>query len=83
MQCYAPDPAGRANSAPLTSWLDFGERKGRVKGKKGREGKKWKGKGCERENYEGRKGEGDKGRRKGEERKKEKGKGERGGFCII
>jgi len=39
MRCYAPDPAGRANSAPPDLLVGFGgkERKG-----------KWKGKGRER-----------------------------------
>ena len=32
-RCYAPDPAGGASSAPQTSWLDFGERKERRKGR--------------------------------------------------
>jgi len=47
MRCYA-------NSAPQTSWLDFGERKGRGNGKrekkgKGRERARGKGEGKERE----------------------------------
>jgi len=33
MRCYAPDPAGGANSIPQTSWVDFGERKGKGKGR--------------------------------------------------
>jgi len=54
MRCYPPDPAGRANSAPPDLLVGFGGKeikgkRGEGKGKKGREGKKWKGKGSERE----------------------------------
>jgi len=36
MRCNAPDPDGGANSIPQTSWVDFGERKGKGKGGKGK-----------------------------------------------
>jgi len=40
MRCYAPDPAGGANSAPQIFWWNFGEReKGRGKGKERAMGK--------------------------------------------
>jgi len=86
MRCYAPDPAVGANSAPQTSWLDFGERKGRKKagvkerGKRKGRGVK-KGKGNERE----KEGKGKGGMRDGEE--KERGKreaeGKRGGVVQL
>jgi len=47
MRCYASSPTGAANSAPQTSWLDSGERKGREKGSRMVKG--WKGKGRRKE----------------------------------
>ena len=55
MRCYAPDPAGGANSAPPTSWLDFAENK-RKKGGKGSEGER-KGKEVKRKEGEKEMGE--------------------------
>jgi len=70
MRCYAPVPAGRAISAPQTSWLDFGG------GKEWENGAEWKG--MER------RGQGKERERENEERKvagregrEEEGKGKR------
>jgi len=49
MRCYAADPAVGANSAPQTSWLDFGERKGMKKGRGKGKGEKERTRGEERE----------------------------------
>jgi len=63
MRCYA-------NSAPQTSWLDFGERKGRGNGRR-----KGKGEGERRGERKGRKKKGSKGRKGGGRgRKEENGK---------
>jgi len=81
MRCYAPDPAGGANSAlpDQTSWLDLGrgrkgkrERKGKGKGDGKRRGKK-NGSGSEKR---GRKEKGTKGRDGG-------GRKEKGRICAV
>ena len=75
MRCYAPDTARGANSAPQTSWLDFGRGKERERGKngkggkgKGERGRKGKNKGRKERKRKHREGR----RRKGKERKEKK-----------
>ena len=78
MRCYASSPTGAANSAPQTSRLDSGERKGRGKGSRMVKG--WKGKGRRKEwEKEGREVEADKWKG-GKRRRKERGREE---FCAV
>jgi len=37
---YAPDPAGEANSAPQTLWLDFRDKRGKGRERAGGEGQR-------------------------------------------
>jgi len=81
MPCTPLQGVRELTALPQTSWLDFGEKKGRGKGGK-RERKGRGGKESERER--GRRGEGDKGkggRRK--KRKEEKGKKTEEFYAVV